>query len=555
MSGCPAGVRDTPGRFPGQASRFRALGDGTVLATGPRMLGIIQSASLLGVSSHPITVEVGMTSGLPVYNVVGLPTASVKEGAVRIRSALEHVGQTMPARRITVNLAPADLRKDGAAFDLPIAIGVLVADEQIPAAPFERVMVLGELGLDGSLRPIRGTLSSALLARASGMRGILVPTASAKEAAVVEDLEVFAADSLAELLESLDARGALPRFQASAAPATAPSSHRVDMSDVRGQATARRAMEVSVAGGHNLLMTGPPGIGKTMLARRIPTILPGMTYDEALETTQIYSAIGMARDGLVTARPFRAPHHTISSAALLGGGSIPRPGEISLAHNGVLFLDELPEFNRHAIESLRQPLEDREVTVTRVRGNATMPASFLLVGSANPCPCGWLGSRDRACTCSGIALQRYRNRLSGPLLDRMDLQVFVPNVPLATLRCSDSGEPSAAMRARVVEARERQRRRLAEHGCRTNAEMGPRALRATCLLAPKAEATLARLHRVRNGMTARTVNRLIKVARTIADLAGQDVVSSGCMLEASAYRALDAEPGMQLRGVVASNPA
>jgi magnesium chelatase family protein len=325
-----------------------------------------------------------------------------------------------------------------------------------------------------------------------------------------------------------------------------PRGATVDMSDVRGQALARAAVEVAVAGGHNLLLTGPPGIGKTMIARRIPSVLPPMDLDEMLDTTRVYSAVGLV-DGLVTERPFRAPHHTVSAAALVGGGPSPRPGEISLAHHGVLFLDELPEFSRGALEALRQPLEDREVVVSRVAGSVRLPASMMLVASCNPCPCGWLASGLRECVCSPGAIERYRGRMSGPLLDRIDLQVRVRSVELAELRSGEPGEASAPIRDRVVEARARQAARLARFGVRTNAEMSPRALRATCGLTADAEAALARLHQVRRGMTARTVDRLIKVGRTVADLAGKDRVDAGCIHEAAAYRALEHEPSEDLR--------
>lgn len=503
------------------------------------MLASVPSCELVGIDAFRVAVEVAVAGGLPGYHVVGLPATSVKEGAVRIRSALDHVGQAMPSKKITVNLAPADRRKSGAAFDLPIAVGILVADELAPATALYDLLLLGELGLDGSLRPVRGALSAALLAREHGMRGLLLPVESAAEAAVVDDIEVYGVSHLGEVVAAMTGSAPLPR--AAPRPPPAPRDACGDMSEVRGQEIARAALEVAVAGGHNLLMVGPPGIGKTMLARRIPTILPPMTRAESLETTQIHSAAGLTRGALITERPYRAPHHSISSAALIGGGTVPRPGEISLAHNGVLFLDELPEFRREAVESLRQPLEDRTVTIGRVHGTATMPASFLLVASANPCPCGWRGSRRRVCTCSPTALVRYRNRLSGPILDRIDLQVFVQNVDLVDLRSAEPAEPSERICERVVRARERQLGRLSELGCRTNAEMAPSVLRATCQLTPGAEQALRRLDQVRGGMSARSVDRLIRVARTIADLLDRDIIDQDCVYEAAAYRDLDSD--------------
>lgn len=503
------------------------------------MLACVPSCALLGIDAFRVTVEVAVAGGLPGYHVVGLPAASVKEGAVRIRAALEHVGQAMPSKKITVNLAPADRRKNGAAFDLPIAAGMLVADGVAPGTPLDGLLLLGELGLDGSLRPVRGALSAALLARDHGLRGVLLPASSAAEAAVVEGVEIYGVSHLGEVIATLLGLAPLPRVMPGPLPAT--QATHGDMSEVRGQDLARAALEVAVAGGHNLLLVGPPGMGKTMLARRIPSILPPMAPAERLETTQIHSAAGLTQGSLVTERPYRAPHHTISTAALLGGGAIPRPGEISLAHNGVLFLDELPEFRREAIESLRQPLEDRTVTVGRVHSTVTMPASFLLVASANPCPCGWLGSQQRVCTCSPTGLLRYRNRLSGPILDRIDLQIFVQKLELVDLRSAAPGETSACIRERVVAARARQHQRLASSGCRTNAEMPPSVLRATCQLTTGAERALVRLDQVRGGMTARSVDRLIRVARTIADLLGRDDIDQDCVYEAAAYRALDSD--------------
>jgi magnesium chelatase family protein len=503
------------------------------------VLAKVQSAGLLGVEAFDVCAEVDVNVGLPGFHLVGLGANAVKEGSVRVRAALEHSGYKLPARKVTVNLAPADVRKDGAAFDLPIALGVLAAQEIVPQAALDGLLVLGELSLDGTLRRVAGGLPIALHARLSrGVRGLVLPRASASEAAALADVPVHAADSLAQVVSALASGQALPL--ADPRPST-DLEEELDLAEVRGLDYVRLALEVAAAGSHNLLLVGPPGSGKSMLARRLPGILPPLDEIEALETSVVYSAAGKLEGAsLIKRRPFRSPHHDVSMAGLIGGGPIPRPGEISLAHNGVLFLDELPEFRRTTLEALRQPLEDRSVSIVRARAAVRFPASFSLVAAMNPCPCGYYGSSLRNCICDLGRVRRYRGRLSGPLLDRFDLQVCVPHLGFEELTSSQPGESSSEVRARVLAAREIQRNRLAATRLHSNASLGPREIARFCRLDSSTTLLLRRVAE-RRGLSARAVHRTLRVARTLADLAGHGEIDRDDLQAAIDFRALDEE--------------
>lgn len=504
------------------------------------------TATLHGIDAMPVVVEANVSSGLGMY-LVGLPDNSVRESQDRIRSAFANCEMKMPGKRLVVNLAPADVRKEGAAFDLPIAVAILAATEQISAERLDRYMVTGELSLDGAVKPVKGVLSIAVAARRSGFRGLVVPMENVPEAAVVQGIEVIGIENLRQAADFLDGKldvQPAPRaveFGDEADHEREPYPE--DFSDVRGQSHVKRALEIAAAGGHNVIMIGAPGSGKTMLARRMPSIMPPMSLDEALETTKVHSVAGKlgSSKGLLTRRPFRAPHHLTSQVALIGGGSNPQPGEVSLAHNGILFLDELPEFGRSVLEVLRQPLEEKGITVSRARYSVEYPANFTLVASMNPCPCGYYNHPAKECVCGGGVVFRYLNRISGPLMDRIDLHIEVTPVPLAEMSSAAPGEPSSEIRRRVVDARRIQQRRFADcEGVHTNAMMNSKMLRRFCPLSKESAAMLSTAME-RLSLSARAYDRIIKVARTIADLAASPDITTAHIAEAINYRSLDRE--------------
>jgi magnesium chelatase family protein len=512
------------------------------------MLSKVLSAGLLGIDGYLVEVEVDIAQGLANWNTVGLPESSVKESRDRVIAAIKNSGYSFEKRRITINLAPADVKKEGTAFDLPIAIGLLASSELIPREPLAEHLFLGELSLHGEVKPIHGALSIALMAKKKKIKTLILPEKNAREASVIPEVTVLGVRHLADVVGHVTGERPLePQGPAQARSIESPiiPPHSLDFSEIKGQTQAKRALEVAAAGGHNVIMVGPPGSGKTMLAQRIATILPPMHFEESLETSKIYSVIGRLNgsETLITTRPFRSPHHTISTAGLAGGGSHPRPGEVSLAHNGVLFLDELPEFQKNVLEILRQPLESGVVTIARALMTTTYPARFMLISAMNPCRCGFRGSRLKECSCTAIEMRVYRNRISGPLLDRIDIQIEVPPVTFTELTAAKEGESSDKVRARVLAARAVQKKRFEGARIHANAQMSGRLLRKHASIDAEG-ARLLEQAVTKLSLSARAYDRILKVARTIADLAGVTQIGTQHLAEAIHYRSLDRNYGM-----------